>query len=304
MVFGVCPGQDQSDIIIGPFGGERPQDVVGEYAKRFEVTSLECLQQGGVTLAHRFVTSFDGAIATWTLSLGSTNMTVMTPRAAVVAHLLDELEGVCPQRRALVALDGFDGVGKTHLSCELIELSRERGGRHLERLSIDGFHRPRAERVAAGTGPEGFYRGSYRYDTFKKSVVQALHSGRSVLPAVWDVDGDRPVEAQHIDVPQEGILLVDGIFLQRPELDGVWDAVVWVDAPLSVSVPRGNARLSGKSDPDPEAPSNRRYVEGQRLYVAEAQPRLRATWIFDNTDLDLPKLSARRPGVSPERYRL
>ena len=86
------------------------------------------------------------------------------------------------------------------------------------------------------------------------------------------------------------MLLVDGIFLQRPELADVWDAALWVDVPFAVSVPRGNARFGDGHDPDPEAESNRRYVEGQRLYLAAADPRARATWVLDNTDLDRPVL--------------
>ncbi|MBW8731978.1 MAG: uridine kinase, partial [Terrabacter sp.] len=40
--------------------------------------------------------------------------------------------------------------------------------------------------------------------------------------------------------------------------------------------------------------SNRRYVEGQRLYLAAADPRARATWVLDNTDLERPVLAAPR----------
>lgn len=60
--------------------------------------------------------------------------------------------------------------------------------------------------------------------------------------------------------------------------------------PYEVSVPRGNARFGAGHDPDPEASSNARYVGGQRLYLAEADPRGQATWVFDNTDLDRPAL--------------
>ncbi|WPF83535.1 uridine kinase [Sanguibacter sp. 4.1] len=218
-------------------------------------------------------------------------MHVPDHRSPVVSALLDEIELVRPGERVLVALDGVDGVGKTHLAHELAGLSAARHERPLVRVSIDGFHRPRAERRAAGLGAEGFYRGSYRYEAFRSAVVDPLRAGQPVVPAVWDVDLDEPVTVPAFEVPPAGILLVDGIFLQRPELADVWDAVVWVDAPLAVTVPRGNARLQGSHDPDPEAASNRRYVGGQRLYLAEADPRRRATWVFDNTDLARPHLT-------------
>lgn len=65
---------------------------------------------------------------------------------------------------------------------------------------------------------------------------------------------------------------------------------MWVEVPFAVSVPRGNARFPGDHDADPEAASNHRYVGGQRLYLAEADPASRATWVLDNTDLADPRL--------------
>ncbi len=40
---------------------------------------------------------------------------------------------------------------------------------------------------------------------------------------------------------------------------------MFVDAPFAVTVPRGTARFHRHHDPHPEAVTNRRYVEGQRL---------------------------------------
>ncbi|MGO1972474.1 MAG: uridine kinase [Propionibacteriaceae bacterium] len=217
-------------------------------------------------------------------------MNTSNSRALVVSQLLSELQLVRPKQRALVALDGFDGVGKTHLARELVSLAAAQGGRPLRSVSIDGFHRPKAERLSAGSGSEGFYRGSYRYDTFRSCVVDPLRKGDAITPAVWDVAQDRPIHLNQVIVPPKGILLVDGIFLQRRELVDVWDATVWVDAPFSITVPRGNARFPGRSDGDPGAPSNGRYVEGQRLYIAEAAPGEGANWVFDNTHLQRPTL--------------
>ncbi|WKT90879.1 uridine kinase [Microbacterium maritypicum] len=215
-------------------------------------------------------------------------MRIADSRAAVLTQLWAEIESLRPENRILVALDGFDGAGKSHLSRELAVHARRRSSRPVVRVSIDGFHRPKAERVAAGAGPEGFYSGSYRYDAFHACVVDGLRVHGSITPGVWDVDRDEAVNPAPIAVPPAGVVLVDGIFLQRPELAKVWDATVWVHAPFEVSVPRGNARFPGNHDPDPEAPSNRRYVGGQRLYLSAARPQERATWVWDNTILEQP----------------
>jgi len=217
-------------------------------------------------------------------------MTEASRRESVVSELFAALQTVRPSAAAMIALDGFDGVGKSQLARELLGRAGPRT-RPVISVSIDGFHRPKAERRAAGRGPEGFYRGSYRYDAFRALVVHAVRAGRPIVPAIWDVDLDQAVHVDRVAVPSDAIVLVDGIFLQRPELADVWDATVWVDAPFEVTVPRGNARFPGVHDPDPEASVNQRYVGGQRLYLAEADPRARSTWVFDNTDLERPTLS-------------
>lgn len=215
-------------------------------------------------------------------------------RAKVVAQLWREIEQVSPATRILIALDGFDGAGKTHLSAEIADHAEAMGGRPLVRVSIDGFHHSREARRRAGDGPEGFYRGSYRYAEFRRCVVEPLRSGIPITPAIWDVARDAPVDPDPVTVPARGVVLVDGIFLQRPELLAVWNMTIWLEVPFAVSWPRGNARFPGRHDPDPEGDSNRPYVQGQRLYLREADPRSRADWIFDNTDLAHPRLDAGR----------
>lgn len=222
-------------------------------------------------------------------------------RLKAIARLWHEIQQVRSGSRILVALDGFDGAGKSHLSDEIAAHARASVGRPLVQVSIDGFHHPRRFRRAAGPGPEGFYRGSYRYSDFRRCVVEPLGSGERIMPAIWDVARDESITPDPVVVPPRGVVLVDGIFLHRPELRDLWDATVWIEVPFAVSVPRGNARFAGAHDPDPEAPSNSRYVGGQRLYLQEADPRSHATWVFDNTDLAQPQLRRRngRGATSP-----
>lgn len=222
-----------------------------------------------------------------------------TNRETILRQLLAAIRSVRPGERALVAIDGVDGAGKTHLADELVALADVTGntaigGRALARVSIDGFHHPRSVRYADGKGPEAFYRSSYDYGAFTRSVVEPFARGEAIVPAVWDVDADRPIPPQYLSLPADCVLIVDGIFLHRPELREYWDASVWVDVPFSVSVPRGNKRFPHLSDQDPESSANHRYVGGQRIYLTECIPQERATWILDNSDLDRPQLRTLR----------
>ncbi|WP_202409273.1 hypothetical protein [Deinococcus xianganensis] len=76
---------------------------------------------------------------------------------------------------ARVAVDGVDGAGKTALADELAGRVRALG-RPVVRVSIDGFHQPRAARYARGrTSPEGFYRDSYDLAALAREVLS--HTG-------------------------------------------------------------------------------------------------------------------------------
>lgn len=212
-------------------------------------------------------------------------------RQLVLVDLLSMMLAVRPGERAVIAIDGVDGAGKSHLAAELVSLAPHVAGREVHRVSIDGFHHPRAVRVARGTGPDTFYRDSYDYDAFRERVLGPFRGGREFVPAVHDVVSDEPVFPDPVEASDDAVLLVDGIFLRRPELAGEWDASLMLLVPLAVSVPRGNARFPDRpaGTDDPAHPANQRYVGGQRLYLQQARVHP-PTWILDNTDLQRPAL--------------
>jgi uridine kinase len=87
-------------------------------------------------------------------------------------------------------------------------------------------------------------------------------------------------------VPGGSVLIVDGIFLHRPELDDVWDLSVFLHVPTQTSLERCAARDGTSADPQ----VNRRYVEGQGLYLDRCRPGQRAGLVIDNTDLARPDI--------------
>ena len=187
-----------------------------------------------------------------------------------------------------VAIDGVDGAGKTHFADELGPLLAK-SGRDVIRASVDGFHQPKEVRYRLGRGsPEGFYRDSYDYEAFKKVLLEPLSpsgSGR-YRTAVHNVEAEMPVTVPEKQAGTGAILLLDGIFLHRPELRGYWDVSVWLEVPFNLSVPR-MAQRDGNL-PDPDAPEHRRYIGGQKLYLTECTPQRHATFVVDNSNLNAP----------------
>lgn len=218
----------------------------------------------------------------------------VTPTTTLWRDLRDRVRRQTPAGRVIVAVDGLDGAGKTVFADGLAEVFAETGDA-VFRASIDGFHRPRSERYVRGRrSPEGFYRDSYDYPTFRRVLIDPFRDGAQTAGATgfqlaaFDVVRDAPVESQWVTAPLDAVLVVDGIFLHRPLLRDLWDWSVWLDVPFETSFAR-MARRDG-SDPDPDATSNARYRQGQQLYLDEAQPREAASVIVDNTDLSRPRI--------------
>ncbi|MDR6198924.1 uridine kinase [Microbacterium sp. SORGH_AS428] len=200
--------------------------------------------------------------------------------------LLGELRAELRQHhrrgRLLVAVDGRDGAGKTLFADALGDVLREDGST-VFRAAADDFHRPRAQRYARGrTSPEGHYRDSYDTDALLERLLRPFRAGAPFVRATHDLEADRAVEPEAEAAPADAILVVDGLFLLRPELRDVWNWSVWLDVPLDVAFER-MARRDG-SDPDPRAASNARYRAGFDLYLQDGDPRGRASVIVDNTD--------------------
>lgn len=184
-----------------------------------------------------------------------------------------------------VGIDGVDGAGKTTFADELA-VALAPYGRPVIRAGVDGFHHPRAVRYRLGRdSPEGFFRDSYDYATLKATLLDPLSPGGTgrYRRAVFDVDTDRAVESRVERAEAGSVLLFDGIFLHRPELRGYWDWSVF----LRVAWARNHrARAAGGIRPDD--PHQRRYAEGQTLYVRECRPEEHARLVIDNEDLAAP----------------
>ncbi|WP_200941908.1 hypothetical protein [Angustibacter sp. Root456] len=235
----------------------------------------------------------------------------MTPeRAETLEQLADAVPAHDDGRTVRVGVDGVDGAGKTVLADELAAVLEARG-RAVVRVGIDGFHHPRARRYRRGRrSAEGFYRDSYDLEALRSHVLGPLGPGGGgrYVPAVHDVERDLALTVEPRQAPAGAVLVLDGLFLHRPELVGEWDFSVLVTAPFEVTFARMAVRDGCPADPD--HPDNQRYVGGQRLYFAEADPEHRADVVVDNTDPAGPLLRRRHPprpqvaAVAPRRHRL
>jgi len=215
--------------------------------------------------------------------------TMSATRAELLSQLADRICGKFEGAAIMfVGVDGVDGSGKTVFADQLARVLSQR--KPTVRISIDGFHNRRADRYRLGRdSPDGFWSDSYDYGAFERHVVAPLRSGSNeYLTASHDLVSDELLDGPIETLADPSIVVVDGIFLHRAELRGVWDFSVFLDVNFAVSV--GRMAIRDGSDPSPDNPGNRRYVEGQQIYLRTCRPQTHATVVIDNNDLSAPRI--------------
>ncbi|HLW03824.1 MAG TPA: hypothetical protein VKT82_34575 [Ktedonobacterales bacterium] len=209
-------------------------------------------------------------------------------RQRILEALADRIAAMQQPHPVRVAIDGIDAAGKTTLADALAETLVARG-RVVIRASIDGFHRPRAERYQRGAdSPLGYYGDSFDYAALREALLLPLGPGgsRRFRRAIFDAPSDSPLAAPAEEAPENALLLVDGVFLLRPELADLWDYTIFVKIDFEVGLLRALQRdvsLFGSGEVVRQR-YLQRYYPGQRLYLEEARPEQHANAIVENND--------------------
>lgn len=228
-------------------------------------------------------------------------MSVEPPdRAATISELSSLIARVDLPRPNRVAIDGRTASGKTTLADELAAVLAARG-RDVIRTSIDGFHRPKIERYARGRhSPEGYYYDARDLPAIRAFLLSPLGPGgdRRYRTATFDLDKDEPLKQEPRLASSNAILIVDGTFLQRPELRDGWDMAIFVETSGQTSEQRGVNRDAGRLG-GVEATLqlySTRYRPAYDLYDKLCRPASAADAILNNEHFERPVLKVRDGG--------
>jgi uridine kinase len=221
----------------------------------------------------------------------------MRHRALVaVAEFVAAVDRPHPVR---VAIDGRTASGKTTVADELA-LELDRIGRATIRTSIDGFHRPKRDRYARGRhSPEGYYFDARDLGAIRRLLLEPLGPGGSLTysTASFDLETDLPIIASTHRAGQRDILIVDGTFLQRPELQDAWEVVVFVNVDAETAAERGASRdaiqLGGREAA--EVLYRDRYAAAFEIYERLSLPLQKANIVLDNRNFETATARIVRP---------
>ena len=215
-------------------------------------------------------------------------------RCTLIEKLINHIMYIKRPHPVRIAIDGIDSAGKTMLAAELGK-ELEIRDRHIIHGSIDGFHRPRKERYRRGTlSPEGYFHDSFDLDALKQNLLEPLSPEGDLhyIEATFDFRSDLPVHQVAQQAQPDAILLFDGVFLLRPELNAHWDFRIFVHVSFETSMQRALLRdkeLFGSVD-EIKQRYLARYIPGQKLYLRTVDPEKKADIVIDNNDPMNPRI--------------
>ncbi|MFD7156075.1 uridine kinase [Kribbella sp. NPDC059898] len=220
----------------------------------------------------------------------------MGHRAVVLGKVAEEVLSVERGHPVRVAVDGCSAAGKTTLADELGGVLRGRTEREVIRVGLDYFKRaPELRTTYPIESPESYYYEVYDNEAIRARLLEPLGPGgdRSYTTALREANAVTVVDAPVRTASPQAIVIVDGCFLQRPELDDCWDLRLYVHVSFETVLHRGAQRDAAWMD-SPEAAAHRyrtRYIPGERLYVNEISPATHADLLIDNEDPSTPVLT-------------
>ena len=145
---------------------------------------------------------------------------------------IDTIVSIAENKRiSVIGIDGLGGAGKSTISGMLCS-DLERNGIHTILLHLDDFIHTRQIRYNSEY-PEWrcYYDLQWRYDYFIQTVKRLKASfDDSVEVELYDKNNDN-YYTETYTITEKATVVVEGIFLQRKELQGIFDYMLYIDVP-------------------------------------------------------------------------
>lgn len=202
----------------------------------------------------------------------------------------------------VIGLTGLDASGKTTLAKELAELLPQD---RLITTSIDQYYRPRSDWHDSDTPAESWYHHGLDYKAVISELLEpcqacrADQQPRDVTLATFDRIKDQSLaEPPKATVKPESIVLLEGVFLARPDLAPYLDQLVMIHCEIPTLIERGLKRDAGRLGQADQvlAEYRDRYLAGHVPYLGDASPDTGADpWqsarvVIDNTRPERPSI--------------
>lgn len=183
-----------------------------------------------------------------------------------------------------IGIDGMGGSGKSTFSEQLAQAFQKQ---HIpvSVFHLDDFIHPRSVRYDTRFSKwENYYYRQWRYDDFIKTVLLPFRNGIETPQSIplYDKETDT-YYTQTVVLPVHGVLIAEGVFLQRAPLKNQFDKIIYLSVPESVRLNRVLQRDTyiGTAQQIIEKYENR-YFPAERHYLAKHHPEQTADFLIQD----------------------
>lgn len=181
----------------------------------------------------------------------------------------------------IIGIDGLGGAGKSTIS-ERICCEIKTNNVHTILLHIDDFINVREVRYNSAY-PEWqcYYDLQWRYEYFAGIINQIKNrTNNNIEIELYDKDNDCYF-SQNYDIKEKTVVIVEGIFLQRKELYGIFNYMVYIDVTEDERMTRVLKRDTyiGNEQQIIDKYENR-YFPAERKYFNEYHPEQSADFVI------------------------
>lgn len=187
---------------------------------------------------------------------------------------------VTPEKTIVIGIDGLGGSGKSTIS-EVIKDTLIEDGINTVLLHIDDFIHPRTVRYNENYEEWECYKYlQWRYDYLIREIIKPVKKGKEFSGEVeiYDKENDSYI-MQRLEIPLGTVIIIEGVFLQRKELSGIFDYMVYIDVSENERLKRVLKRDGYIGDEEQiRKKYENRYFPAERKYFNSYSPR-------DNADI-------------------
>jgi uridine kinase len=201
------------------------------------------------------------------------------------------------QARALVAIDGIDGSGKSVLAGRLAAETAAAGIETVT-LAVDDFRRP-VDWLSGGGRSEAdiYYDDYYDLRLLDRCVAAFLDGSPSVEIPVFDAAAHRLDGHRTLNFAGAALGIVEGVFILRLPSVSAAASLIYLRTSFAAARQRIVARdtARGRDPVDVDHRIKARYFPSQERYLREFDPIAHADVLVDHEESGLLHLAGFRP---------
>src|SRR5690606_19069932 len=114
--------------------------------------------------------------------------------------------------------------------------------REIIHVSLDDFFNPRKIREQNPNEPQGNYDDTFDYKVIQERLLSPFKLSGTYVSKAFDHESDSPVLMEEKTSAADAIMIVDGLFLQKPELSSFWDLTILLQVDDQIAIERGARR--------------------------------------------------------------